>query len=54
MGMSQEDLAEALGMHRTQLGHIEQGRKDCRLSTILRVAAVLRMPASRLLRAAAL
>lgn len=54
MGMSQEDLAEALGMHRTQLGHIEQGRKDCRLSTILRVATVLRMPASRLLRAAAL
>ena len=37
LGYSQEAFAAELGMHRTQLGHIEQGLKDCRLSTIGRI-----------------
>lgn len=49
LGYSQESFADLLGMHRTQLGHIEQGKKDCRLSTIVRIATSLGMPASRLL-----
>jgi transcriptional regulator with XRE-family HTH domain len=52
LGLSQEDFADQLGMHRTQLGHIEQGKKDCRLSTIIRVANALNLPASSLLFAA--
>lgn len=36
-------------MHRTQLGHIEQGKKDCRLTTIVRIAASLGVSTSELL-----
>jgi hypothetical protein len=36
-------------MHRTQLGHIEQGLKDCRLSTIARLSAALGLSVSQLL-----
>jgi len=49
LGISQEELASILGMHRTQLGHIEQGKKDCRLSTLLRLAESLELPISSLL-----
>lgn len=54
LGVSQEEFAAQLGMHRTQLGHIEQGKKDCRLSTIIRIAKALNMPASSLLASAQL
>lgn len=49
LGYSQESLAAELGMHRTQIGHIEQGLKDCRLSTIVRISSVLGMSVSQLL-----
>lgn len=49
LGFSQEAFAGELGMHRTQLGHIEQGLKDCRLSTIIRIASALGMSPSQLL-----
>lgn len=48
-GFSQEAFAHVLGMHRTQLGHIEQGRKDCRLSTLVRIADGLDVPLTELL-----
>lgn len=54
LGVSQEEFAAQLGMHRTQLGHIEQGKKDCRLSTIVRIAKALNVPASSLLASAQL
>ncbi|MGG2102676.1 helix-turn-helix domain-containing protein [Stenotrophomonas sp. NRRL B-14846] len=54
LGVSQEDFADRLGMHRTQLGHIEQGRKDCRLSTLVRLAEALGIPLSSLLKSAKL
>lgn len=49
LGYSQEQFAEVLGMHRTQLGHIEQGAKDCRLSTIARISRALGISVSELL-----
>lgn len=49
LGFSQEGFADCLGMHRTQLGHIEQGKKDCRLTTIVRIAASLGVSTSELL-----
>lgn len=49
LGYSQEAFAAELGMHRTQLGHIEQGLKDCRLSTIGRISSALGMSISELL-----
>ena len=48
LGYSQEALADELGMHRTQLGHTEQGLKDCRLSTIVRISTALGLPLSQL------
>lgn len=48
MGYSQEALAAELGMHRTQLGHIEQGLKDCRLSTLVRISTALGLSLSQL------
>jgi transcriptional regulator with XRE-family HTH domain len=38
---SQEQFADYCGMHRTFLGHLETGRKDFRLTTIIRVAQSL-------------
>ena len=49
LGYSQEEFAAEVGMHRTQLGHIEQGLKDCRLSTISRLSAALGLSVSQLL-----
>lgn len=48
---SQEALAEHLGMHRTFIGHLETGRKDFRLSTLIRVAEALDVELAELFRA---
>jgi transcriptional regulator with XRE-family HTH domain len=41
---SQEALADYLKVHRTFIGHLETGRKDFRLTTIIRVAEALGVP----------
>jgi len=38
---SQEEFADYCKLHRTFIGHLETGRKDFRLTTIIRVAEVL-------------
>ena len=38
---SQEALADYVKMHRTFIGHLETGRKDFRLTTIIRIAQAL-------------
>ena len=38
---SQEEFADYWKMHRTMLGHLETGRKDFRLTTIIRLADAL-------------
>lgn len=45
---SQDALADYLKMHRTFVGHLETGRKDFRVTTIVRVAAALGVPLSEL------
>lgn len=49
LGISQEAFADVVGMHRTQHGAIEQGRKDCRLSTLQRIADGLQVHLSVLM-----
>ncbi|MCU1162478.1 helix-turn-helix transcriptional regulator [Stenotrophomonas maltophilia] len=39
--MSQERFAATWGMHRNRLGHIEQGKKDSRLSMVMLLAEAL-------------
>jgi transcriptional regulator with XRE-family HTH domain len=45
---SQEAFADYCKMHRTFLGHLETGRKDFRLTTIVRVADALGITLSEL------
>lgn len=40
-GLSQEQLAEQLGMDRVSIGYIEQGRKSPKLSTLYALAGTL-------------
>jgi transcriptional regulator with XRE-family HTH domain len=44
-----EQLGEAAGMNELQMGHIERGASDPKLSTILRLARALRVHAGELL-----
>jgi transcriptional regulator with XRE-family HTH domain len=45
---SQEAFADYLGVHRTFMGHLETGRKDFRLTTLIRVANALGVTLSAL------
>jgi transcriptional regulator with XRE-family HTH domain len=45
---SQEAFADYLKVHRTFVGHLETGRKDFRLTTIIRIAEALGVPLSEL------
>lgn len=47
--LAQDDLAEKAGVHRTQIGFIEQGTRDLRLSTLQKVAFALGVDASELI-----
>jgi transcriptional regulator with XRE-family HTH domain len=46
--MSQEDLGEASGLHRTYIGHLERGEVNPSLINILKVAAALGIDAGEL------
>lgn len=46
--VSQEDLAEIAGVHRTYIGHLERGKGSPTLDTIVRVARALDVDAADL------
>ena len=46
--LTQEDLADACDLHPTEIGRIERGERDIRLSTIMRVARGLQIPPHKL------
>lgn len=49
LGMSQEDLADRAGLHRTYLGGVERGERNLGLLNVVRIAKALGLPASALL-----
>lgn len=50
-GLSQEELADKCGYHRTYIGSIERGERNITLSTLEAVAAALECDPADLLRA---
>jgi transcriptional regulator with XRE-family HTH domain len=48
-GFSQEALAFACRLHRTEISLLERGERDPRLSTVVRLARGLQVPATALL-----
>lgn len=47
-GLSQEEVSAASGIHVTEVSRIERGLRDPRVSTMLRLAGALGVPASAL------
>ncbi len=50
MGLTQEDLADKAGIHRTYLSDIERGARNVSLVNIERLSFALVLPMSELLR----
>jgi transcriptional regulator with XRE-family HTH domain len=50
LGLTQEDLAEKAGIHRTYLSDVERGSRNICLMNIERVAAAVSLPLSELFR----
>lgn len=48
-GWSQEDLADAVGLHRTYIGSIERGERNLGIDNVERLANVLQIPVTNLL-----
>ncbi len=48
-GLSQEELGTRCGLHRTEIGYIENGRRMPRVDTLMRVAGALEVRAEVLL-----
>jgi transcriptional regulator with XRE-family HTH domain len=49
-GLSQETLAFASGMHRTEVSLLERGLREPRLGTLVRLARALKIRPAELLR----
>jgi transcriptional regulator with XRE-family HTH domain len=47
-GLTQEQVADASGIHSTEVSRIERGLRDPRISTVLRLARAMGVPASEL------
>ncbi len=50
LGVSQEDLADRAGMHRTYLGGVERGERNVGLLNVLRIARALGVAPAALLK----
>lgn len=48
LGLSQEEVAEALNMDRVSIGYIEQGKRAPRLQTLFALASFYRIPVKRI------
>jgi transcriptional regulator with XRE-family HTH domain len=50
LGLTQEQVADRSGVHATEVSRIEAGKRDPQVSTLLRLAAAVEVPAGELLR----
>lgn len=49
LGLTQEEVAERSGVHPTEVSRIEAGKRDPRISTVLRLARALEVRPGELL-----
>ena len=49
LGLTQEEVAERSGVQAGEVSRIEAGKRDPKVSTLLRLAAALEVPPGRLL-----
>lgn len=49
-GLSQEELADLVGIHRTYIGDVERGERNIGLLNVGRIAVALQVPLSALMR----
>jgi len=49
LGLTQEEVAERSGVHPTEVSRIEAGKRDPRISTLLRLARAVEVEPGRLL-----
>ena len=47
-GLSQEELADRAGLHRTYVGGVERGERNISILNLVRIAAALHVPVSQL------
>jgi transcriptional regulator with XRE-family HTH domain len=50
LGLTQEELAERSGLHPVEVGRLERGTRDMRVSTVAKLARGLGVPALELMR----
>jgi transcriptional regulator with XRE-family HTH domain len=51
LGVSQEELAARAGLHRTYISQFERGHRNPTFTTLLKLAATLKVPLKHLLEA---